>query len=161
VLLAWRGGVVRGSADVAPAGRLTAVPASDRGDAPRTWGLEAGPASRIVVCRWILTRIDPTSALAIHQLAPGRVARRLDIPHGNRILGAVVTKRLIDVDDDVLEAAKRVLGTATIKDTVNSALRASVQAAERRQRLDAAALQRFAEASRDLRDEDVMADAWR
>jgi Arc/MetJ family transcription regulator len=76
-------------------------------------------------------------------------------------LGAVVTKRLIDVDDDVLEAAKRVLGTATIKDTVNSALRASVQAAERRQRLDAAALQRFAEASRDLRDEDVMADAWR
>ena len=76
-------------------------------------------------------------------------------------LEVVMTKRLIDVDDDVLEAAKRVLGTDTIKDTVNSALRASVQAAERRQRLDAAALKRFAEASRDLLDEDVMADAWR
>ncbi len=72
-----------------------------------------------------------------------------------------MTKRLIDVDDDVLEAAKQVLGTDTIKDTVNSALRASVQAAERRQRLDAEALKRFADASRDLLDDDVMADAWR
>jgi Arc/MetJ family transcription regulator len=72
-----------------------------------------------------------------------------------------MTKRLIDVDDDILEAARRVLGTTTIKDTVNSALRESVQAAERRQRVDAAALQRFAAASRDLLDEGVMADAWR
>ena len=72
-----------------------------------------------------------------------------------------MTKRRVDVDDDVLEAAKRVLGTDTIKDTVNSALRASVQAAERRQRVDQAALQRFAAAPRDLLDEDVMADAWR
>lgn len=72
-----------------------------------------------------------------------------------------MTKRLIDVEDDVLEAARHVLGTSTIKDTVNSALRASVQAAERRQHVDAASLKRFAEASRDLRDDDVMADAWR
>jgi Arc/MetJ family transcription regulator len=73
----------------------------------------------------------------------------------------VMTKRLIDVDDELLEAARRVLGTGTIKDTVNTALRASVEAAERRQRVDAAALERFAEASRDLLDDDVMADAWR
>lgn len=59
-----------------------------------------------------------------------------------------MTKRLIDVDADVLEAARRVLGTDTMKDTVNAALRASVQAAERRQHLDAAALKRFAAASR-------------
>jgi len=72
-----------------------------------------------------------------------------------------MTKRLIDVEDEVLEAARRVLGTGTIKDTVNTALRATVQAAERRERVDAAALKRFAEASRDLLDEDVMADAWR
>ena len=71
-----------------------------------------------------------------------------------------MTKRLIDVDDDVLEAARHVLGTDTIKDTVNSALRASVQAAER-QRVDVAALKRFAEASRDLLDDDAMTDAWR
>jgi Arc/MetJ family transcription regulator len=72
-----------------------------------------------------------------------------------------MTKRLIDVDDEALDAARRVLGTETMKDTVNAALRASVQAAERRQRVDVAALQRFAAASRDLRDDDVMADAWR
>jgi Arc/MetJ family transcription regulator len=74
---------------------------------------------------------------------------------------SAVTKRLIDVDDEALEAARHVLGTDTIKDTVNSALRASVLAAERRQRVHVAALKRFAEASRDLRDDEVMADAWR
>ena len=72
-----------------------------------------------------------------------------------------MTKRLIDVEDDALDAARRVLGTETIKDTVNTALRASVQAVERRERLDVAALKRFADASRDLLDEDVMADARR
>lgn len=72
-----------------------------------------------------------------------------------------MTKRLIDVEDEALDAARRVLGTRTIKDTVNTALRASVQAADRRERVDAAALERFADASRDLLDEDVMADAWR
>ena len=71
-----------------------------------------------------------------------------------------MTKRLVDVDDDVLEAARRALGTATIEDTVNSALRASVEAAGRRH-LDVAAPKRFAEASRDLRDDNVMAGAWR
>jgi Arc/MetJ family transcription regulator len=73
----------------------------------------------------------------------------------------VMTKRLIDVEDEALDAARRVLGTGTIKDTVNTALRASVQAADRRERVDVAALERFADASRDLLDEDVMADAWR
>ena len=72
-----------------------------------------------------------------------------------------MTKRLIDVEDDALDTARRVLGTETIKDTVNTALREIVRAAERRERLDAAALKRFAAASGDLRDDDVMADAWR
>lgn len=34
-----------------------------------------------------------------------------------------MTKRLIDVDDDALDAARSRLGTRTIKDTVNEALR--------------------------------------
>ncbi len=34
-----------------------------------------------------------------------------------------MTKRLIDVDDDALNAARAKLGTQTIKDTVNEALR--------------------------------------
>jgi Arc/MetJ family transcription regulator len=72
-----------------------------------------------------------------------------------------VTKRLVDIEDETLEAAQRVLGTDTIKDTVNTALRESVRAAERRQHVDVEALKRFAEAARDLADEDMMADAWR
>lgn len=93
-----------------------------------------------------------------------RHRRPLDAAYIGRrsyIRESAMTKRLIDVDDEVLEAARQVLGTETIKDTVNSALRASVQAAERRQRVDVAALKRFAEASRDLLDGEVMADAWR
>ena len=36
-----------------------------------------------------------------------------------------MTKRLIDVDDDALGAARAQLGTRTIKDTVNEALRSA------------------------------------
>ncbi len=41
-----------------------------------------------------------------------------------------MTKRLVDLDDDALAAARARLGTRTIKDTVNEALR---QAAAARQ----------------------------
>lgn len=72
-----------------------------------------------------------------------------------------MTKRLVDIDDETLEAAQGVLGTTTIKDTVNTALGETVRAAQRRERLDRAALTRFAAASKDLSDDEVMADAWR
>lgn len=72
-----------------------------------------------------------------------------------------MTKRLVDVEDETLRAAQRVLGTLTIKDTVNSALRESVRAAERRQHVDVEALKRFGEAAKDLAAEEVMAKAWR
>jgi len=39
-----------------------------------------------------------------------------------------MTKRLIDVDDDALDLARAQLGTATIKDTVNLALRQVAEA---------------------------------
>jgi Arc/MetJ family transcription regulator len=55
-------------------------------------------------------------------------------------------KHLIDVDEPALEAAKRQLGTSTIKDTVNAALRlAANQDAEGRD-IDAA-LDRLAQVS--------------
>lgn len=38
-----------------------------------------------------------------------------------------MTKRLIDVDDAALDAARAQLGTRTIKDTVNEALRRAAQ----------------------------------
>ena len=47
-----------------------------------------------------------------------------------------MTKRLIDVDDVALDAARAELGTRTIKDTVNEALRRA--AAARRANLDRA-----------------------
>jgi Arc/MetJ family transcription regulator len=38
-----------------------------------------------------------------------------------------MTKRLIDVDDEALAAARAQLGTTTIKDTVNEALRSAAK----------------------------------
>jgi Arc/MetJ family transcription regulator len=64
-----------------------------------------------------------------------------------------VAKHLIDLDEDALSAARAELGTTTIKDTVNEALRRAVGLRERQV---AAALDVLAEA--DLHDR---AEAWR
>lgn len=59
----------------------------------------------------------------------------------------------MDIDDDTLGAARAELGTATLKDTVNEALR---QAASTRDKRVSRALDRLAGA--DLGDRE---DAWR
>ena len=64
-----------------------------------------------------------------------------------------MTKRLIDVDDDALDAARAKLGTQTIKDTVNEALRTAAR--ERGAEL-ASALSTLAEVELDDRSA-----AWR
>lgn len=64
-----------------------------------------------------------------------------------------MTKRLIDVDDDALEGARAQLGTRTIKDTVNQALRV---AARQRSAQLAGALSVLADAELDDRSA-----AWR
>jgi Arc/MetJ family transcription regulator len=64
-----------------------------------------------------------------------------------------MTKRLVDVDDDALQAARSELGTTTIKDTINEALR---RAATARGRDVDAAISVLAGAR--LHDR---ADAWR
>jgi Arc/MetJ family transcription regulator len=64
-----------------------------------------------------------------------------------------MTKRLIDVDDQALDAARAHLGTRTIKDTVNEALRI---AAEQRQEQLCKALAVLSEA-----DLDDRSSAWR
>jgi Arc/MetJ family transcription regulator len=64
-----------------------------------------------------------------------------------------MTKRLIDVDDDALDAARAQLGTRTIKDTVNEALR---MAADQRSARLSSALSVLAEA-----DLDDRSAAWR
>ena len=52
----------------------------------------------------------------------------LGFPHEG---GGTVAKTLIDIDEDLLEAARSVLGTSTEEDTVNIALR-EVLAMQRR-----------------------------
>jgi Arc/MetJ family transcription regulator len=64
-----------------------------------------------------------------------------------------MTKHLVDIDDEVLDAARAELGTATLKDTVNEALRRVV--ATRDERVTEA-LDRLAHA--DLVERDA---AWR
>lgn len=70
-----------------------------------------------------------------------------------------MTKRLVEIDDKVLDDARRALGTVTIKDTVNTALKESVAAAHRRG-ITKEDLRRFTEACKDLGDPEVMAKAW-
>ena len=67
-----------------------------------------------------------------------------------------MAKTLIDVDEDQLAAAARVLNTETKKDTVNAALREVVALAARRRDL-----QRLTSSSlADLADDEVMRTAW-
>ena len=86
------------------------------------------------------------------RVSEGGVARAVYIYMGWVYTGEV-TKRLIDVDDMALAAARARLGTQTIKDTVNQALRAAAD--ERSEQLDEA-LSVLADA--DLEDR---AAAWR
>lgn len=67
-----------------------------------------------------------------------------------------MTKRLIDVDDDKLEAVKALLGTATLKATVNAAFDEVLALDKRRQAL-------LAEGGADLSeftDPDARRAAW-
>ena len=64
-----------------------------------------------------------------------------------------MTKHLVDINDDVLGAARAELGTRTLKDTVNEALR---RAASLRDQRVSIALDTIANAKLDGREE-----AWR
>jgi len=64
-----------------------------------------------------------------------------------------VAKHLVDIDEQALDLARAELGTTTIKDTVNAALR---RATTQRERRIAAAIDVLAGASAEDR-----AEAWR
>lgn len=55
---------------------------------------------------------------------------------GDRIWGCGVTKRLIDLDDELLSAAQQELGTSGVSDTVRAALRHATLAAARARQVD-------------------------
>ena len=59
-----------------------------------------------------------------------------------------MAKRQIDIEDGLVERAREVLGTTTLKDTVAVALRQAADGGQRPARLDEEALQRFAVAPR-------------
>jgi len=68
-----------------------------------------------------------------------------------------MTKRLIDIDDDLLTQARPNLHTGTMKDTVNRAL----EEVHRTEMLRRHAIRLSTMADLDLDDPDVMAGAWR
>lgn len=68
-----------------------------------------------------------------------------------------MSRTVVDIDDDALAAAQRVLGTGTKRDTVNAALRRIAHEARVAVEFEWWATDPLP----DLRDPDVMADAWR
>ena len=70
---------------------------------------------------------------------------------------AGMSKRLVDIDDDLLEEASTVLGAATMKEAVNRSLELVVLAERRRRHADRLEQMR----GLDLANTKVMSAAWR
>ena len=68
-----------------------------------------------------------------------------------------MSKRLVDIDDELLDAASAVLGAATMKETVNRSLEAVVLVARRRSHADRLESMH----GLDLDKPRVMSGAWR
>jgi len=68
-----------------------------------------------------------------------------------------VTKRLVDINDDLLDRAREILGAETMKATVNGALDELVRMDLRRQHAERLASMR----GLDLDNAEIMARAWR
>jgi Arc/MetJ family transcription regulator len=66
-------------------------------------------------------------------------------------------KTSVEIDEDLLEAAKRILETTTVRDTVEEAFREVARVEARRQEVET--LTRMSDL--DLGAPDVMAGAWR
>lgn len=73
------------------------------------------------------------------------------------IYDALMSKRLVDIDDELLAATKALLGAATMKEAVNRSLEAVVLADRRRRHADRLEAMRGLE----LDDPNVMSGAWR
>ena len=67
-----------------------------------------------------------------------------------------MTKRLVDIDDGLLDRARELIGAATIKETVNTSLRELIDAELRRRHL-----RRLVTGSGIDLDDRTMSDAWR
>ena len=72
------------------------------------------------------------------------------------ILG-LMTKRLVDIDDDLLEQVREMTGAATMKEAVNGALQHVVDFELRLEHVR----RLITLEGMDLADEQIMRDAWR
>jgi Arc/MetJ family transcription regulator len=79
------------------------------------------------------------------------------IYYAGEVWGMGTRKTSVEIDEDLLEAAKRILETTTVKDTVEEAFREVTRVEARRREVEA--LTRMKDL--DLADPDVMAAAWR
>lgn len=68
-----------------------------------------------------------------------------------------MSKRLVDINDDLLEEATSVLGASTMKEAVNRSLETVVLASRRRRHADRLEAMR----DLDLAEPSVMSGAWR
>ena len=68
-----------------------------------------------------------------------------------------MTKRLVDIDDELLEQARRITGALTMKDAVNAALKHTVDAELRQKHAHRIAGRH----GTDIADDEVMSGAWR
>jgi len=66
-------------------------------------------------------------------------------------------KTSVEIDEELLEAAKRILETTTVKDTVEEAFREVARVEARRQEVETLTLME----ELDLADPEIMAGAWR
>ena len=68
-----------------------------------------------------------------------------------------MTKRLVDIDDELLAEARHVAGATTMKETVNTALQQLIDAELRRRHLH----RLETGMGTDLADDETMQGAWR
>jgi Arc/MetJ family transcription regulator len=68
-----------------------------------------------------------------------------------------VRKTSVEIDEELLEAARRILETTTVKDTVEEALREVARVEARRQEVETLTSME----GLDLADPDIMGGAWR
>ena len=68
-----------------------------------------------------------------------------------------MSKRLVDIDDELLQEASDILGASTMKETVNRALESVVLVARRRRHAERLETME----GLDLDDPKVMSGAWR
>lgn len=66
-------------------------------------------------------------------------------------------KTSVEINEDLLAEAQRILGTKTIKDTIEAAFQEVARAEARREEVDALASMK----GLDLSDPEVMSGAWR